>query len=289
MGDSGFVVIHFPATVDIMTKPPLQTLVLAGLLLMVHFRSKASVLDTVITVRTVSEFFSAMGSNRTLILEGKDFYFDTTAPALDYTGIENLEIRCTGEKPVNFFQQDPWADVLAFRNCTNIRLSNLSMGHYETEGMCGADVLVLDHCTNVHIKDCWLFGTGQIGINGYFVQNLLGERITVYDCSLHLLYFDYCNNLRFEDSQFKQATTEYAPFHFFECKTALFDSCRFQNLTVAETEMHYDDVFEAYGSHAILIRNGNFHRIEAHAMRSKSVVEMVQMEGCTFFKCPADE
>lgn len=78
-------------------------------------------------------------------------------------GLENITIEGEGESRSRILVSPRYANVLNFKDCANIKLVNLEIGHTE-EGYCEGGVLNLISCDNIEVKNCELFGCGTIGV-----------------------------------------------------------------------------------------------------------------------------
>ena len=104
-----------------------------------------------VSVRTADEFLAAIGSNRTIVIDtglldlstasdygvlGGEHYFWQDwydGPELVIRDVQNLSIRAAADDPAacTVTAVPRYANVLAFLDCTGIRVSGLTAGHTE--------------------------------------------------------------------------------------------------------------------------------------------------------------
>lgn len=150
-------------------------------------------------VSTVDEFLAAIAPNTTIYLDaelydlstasayggggGDYYYWESTydGPGLVITGVENLTL--ISENGTTIAAIPRYVDELTFRSCSNIALSDLTLGHTEEPGACSGGVLRLDGCTNTQIDSCHLYGCGIVGIISDDCTGLNVTDTEIYDCS----------------------------------------------------------------------------------------------------------
>lgn len=74
-----------------------------------------------------------------------------------------------------------YAAVLNFENCTDIRLSCLTMGHTEV-GDCSGNVLDFERCEDILLLDMDLYGCGVYGIHANGCGDLYVANSVIHDC-----------------------------------------------------------------------------------------------------------
>ncbi len=155
-----------------------------------------------IHVTTVDEFLAAIGSDRTIYLDGELFDLSTAShygvgfgpnyrwvdpydgPSLVITNVSNLRIVGQGRDRTTIQAVPRYADVLCFERCDNVTVEALTAGHMKAEpGSCSGDVLAFERCFGFRVVDCGLFGCGVYGIRSD--ESLTGEvlRSEIYECS----------------------------------------------------------------------------------------------------------
>ena len=82
---------------------------------------------------------------------------------------------------------DPaYAYVLKFESCSNITISNLTMGH-TVEGFCTGGVIGLEGCEDVIVENCDLYGCGAYGLVATDCSSVEMRRSIIRDCSYGIL------------------------------------------------------------------------------------------------------
>ncbi len=93
------------------------------------------------------------------------------------------------------------SNVLSFRNCDQISLQGLTVGHTEAAQACEGGVILLEGCVDTAIDNCRLYGCGTIGVCAERCRNLIVSNTDIYHCSAagisfsegHGLSVDCCN------------------------------------------------------------------------------------------------
>ena len=157
----------------------------------------------VVHVSTADEFLAAIG-NDTLIEVEADLIDFTTAtdygktsgefygwqqqfdgPELVILGVKNLQIIGQGKDKTTIQATPRYADVLSFRDCENIIISDLTAGHLkEAPGSCMGDVVNFENCSHVGISNCGFFGCGVMGLIAQNCSYLTVDDTEIYECSL---------------------------------------------------------------------------------------------------------
>ena len=124
----------------------------------------------VVRVSTVDEFLAAIAPDTIIELEAGTF--DLTSAAnysrasgskyylwdeaydryqLTIQDVSNLSLRGAGMGESVISTDPRYADVIHFRNCSNVSLSSLTAGHTKEPGFCAGGVLYFDSCNDVFI------------------------------------------------------------------------------------------------------------------------------------------
>lgn len=170
-----------------------------------------------IHVSTADEFLAAIGSNTVLYVDteildfsdaknyggygGNDYYWIDVydGPGLVISGVHDLQILGQGKDRTVLQATPRYADVLAFENCENICIGELTAGHLEgVPGYCAGDVLEFTSCRGVKIQACGLFGCG---VNAIVAQDCSGFSISeteMYSCSQYGAMLWNCSNFSFQ-------------------------------------------------------------------------------------------
>ena len=158
---------------------------------------------TEVSVKTIDEFLSAIGPDRTIVLEGTSF--DLTK-AKNYGG-EGTEFYSWGDvedgsqliisnvKNLTIKAKDPdpskttletlprYADVICFDRCENINVTGFTAGHTKEKGACMGDVLTMTNCKNIKVEKMRLYGCGSNGIFAEFCSGIDVVNTEIYECS----------------------------------------------------------------------------------------------------------
>lgn len=158
---------------------------------------------TVVKVKTVNELIAAIGSDTEIVLadgvydlskargygtESTDDYFwseEYDGPSLVLTGVHNLVIRSeSGDVTKCTISAVPrYANVLTFRNCSEIAVQGITAGHTVEPGYCMGGVLDFRGCRGILVENCGLYGCGILGIQAEHCSNLAVKHCDIYECS----------------------------------------------------------------------------------------------------------
>lgn len=157
----------------------------------------------VIHVTNADEFLAAIGNDTLIQIDTELIDFSTASnygetsgefygwqqqfdgPELLILGVKNLQIVGQGKNKTTIQAVPRYADVLSFRDCENIMISDLTAGHLkEAPGSCMGDVLNLENCRHVGISECGFFGCGVMGIIARDCSYLTVNDSEMYECSL---------------------------------------------------------------------------------------------------------
>lgn len=107
---------------------------------------------------------------------------------LELADLSNVEIIGNG---TSLTSDMAGADVLTLRNCYNVKLSNMRLGHNVKTGMCDGVVVRLIDSFGVKLEDMNLYGCGTYGVyakgGGLTITNC-----DIHDCSIGAIKLDEC-------------------------------------------------------------------------------------------------
>ena len=188
-----------------------------------------------VIVKTVDEFLSAIGPDRTIILDGE--LFDLSAaedygssgnqyyywqenfdgPELVINGVSGLTIRAAAEDPAatTLAAVPRYANVLRFRDCEHISLIGFTAGHTEEPGSCSGGVLDFGACHEISMEACRLYGCGILGINTQNCTGLLVRDCEIYDCSQGGVHMFQTDGVRFLNCDIHDVPSP--ALSFYEC------------------------------------------------------------------------
>ena len=170
-----------------------------------------------VTVKTVDEFLKAIGPDRTILLDGESFDLSTASnyggvggkyyywsespdgPALIITDLSGLTIRGANGDPkaVTLSAVPRYANVLAFRDCENISLSDFTAGHTREPGSCSGGVLYFTNCHGIDLDRCRLYGCGILGLDCDGCSGVAVRECEIYECSQGGVHLARTDGVRF--------------------------------------------------------------------------------------------
>lgn len=170
-----------------------------------------------VTVKTVDEFLKAIGPDRTILLDGELFDLSAASnyggvggkyyywaegydgPALIITEVSGLTIRgASGDpKAVTLAAVPRYANVLAFRDCENISLADLTAGHTREPGSCSGGVLYFTNCHGIDLDRCRLYGCGVLGLYCDGCTGMAVRDCEIYECSQGGVHLTRTDGVRF--------------------------------------------------------------------------------------------
>ena len=163
--------------------------------------------DGMYHVSTVDELLSAIGSERTIVLDaeyydlstasdygspGNEYYFwkeSYDGPELVITNVHDLTIdasKADGDNTAfhHLISATPrYANVLSFQYCDNITLTNFTAGHTQEPGSCSGGVFYFQNCTGIGVVSCRMYGCGILGVETSNCANVFIIDSEIYECS----------------------------------------------------------------------------------------------------------
>ena len=188
-----------------------------------------------VTVKTVDEFLSAIGPDRTILLDGELFDLSTASnygkaggeyyywqenfdgPELVINGVSGLTIRVVSEDPraTTIAAIPRYADVLSFRDCERVNLVGFTAGHTEEPGNCSGGVLYFTNCHGVALEACRLYGCGILGLSTDGCTDLTLRDCEIYDCSQGGVHLARTDGVRFLNCDIHDVPSP--ALNFFNC------------------------------------------------------------------------
>ncbi len=170
-----------------------------------------------ITVTTMDEFLSALGPNRTIVLDGELFDLSTASnyggigtkyyywneskdgPELVIYDVDKLTIhpKDTYAGATTISAVPRFANVVNFKNCNYLRLVNLTLGHTKESGSCSGGVINLQNCQAVTIGGCRLYGCGVLGLHTTQCSTISLTDTEIYECSQGAASFFHTDGIGF--------------------------------------------------------------------------------------------
>lgn len=96
-----------------------------------------------------------------------------------------------------------YANVICFRECSNIKLIGLTLGHTPHKGSCMGSVLRFEDCNNIQLDALELFGCGTYGIELEGCTNIRVNGTKIFECSYGALSiidsdFEFSNSMIYD-------------------------------------------------------------------------------------------
>ena len=185
--------------------------------------------------KTADEFLSCLGPDRTVVLDGDifdlssasnyggigtEYYYwkeNPDGPELVIHDVNGLSIRAKNtESGATTLAAIPrFANVLSFRNCSNLFLGGFTAGHTKEPGVCSGGVLYFQNCDQVMIEKMRLYGCGILGIQTSNCSTMSVLRTEIYECSQGAGQFFQTDGLTFQDCDIHDVPSP--AFRFTEC------------------------------------------------------------------------
>ena len=170
-----------------------------------------------VEVTSVDEFLSALGPDRTIVLNaelfdlsaassygsiGGEYYYWAASydgPELVIHDLSGLTIRSASSDPaaVTLAAIPRYANVLNFRDCENVSLLGFTAGHTKEPGSCSGGVLNLQNCSGITVDGMRLYGCGILGLQTSSCTSLDVLRTEIYECSQGAGMFFQTDGIRF--------------------------------------------------------------------------------------------
>ena len=229
-------------------------------------------------VKTVDEFLSVLGSDRTIILEAEVFDLTTASdygtpggehyywnenydgPELVITDVHDLTIdgaKVPGASGMTALHHTitatpRYANVLSFQYCDDISLNNFTAGHTQEPGTCAGGVLAFQNCSMVQIVSCRMYGCGTLGIDANNCYSMSINNCEIYDCSQGGAYFWQVDGITFTDCSIHDV--DGPALAFYGCGDKIWNGMNINNLEGAYniaangslTEYNWDDYYNGY-------------------------------------------
>ena len=172
-----------------------------------------------------TKFYKSAANSSKGVL-GSSYYSlcENSVSGIQFSDVSNLEIvglPQENKSMVDFITSDMSATVLNFRNCTNIKISNLNIGHTPSAS-CIGDVISIKKSNNIIIDNCILFGCGVNGLVCNNTQNVEVKNSKIIDCSFALMDLNKCNDFAFKNTEFSQERVE---MRHSRCDYISFENC----------------------------------------------------------------
>lgn len=177
-------------------------------------------------VKSVDSFLAAIGHHTEIVLEAgcydlstaSDYGMEVESPYYEWVdmgdgyqltikNVDMLTIRGSGQATTELVHTARYANVLAFRNCSNVTLESITVGHTEG-GKCAGGVIHLQNCTRAELANMGLYGCGTTGLRADSCADVTIRSSEIYDCSSNGIQADSTDGLRVETCTFHDIGTD---------------------------------------------------------------------------------
>lgn len=260
----------------------------------------AYMMQETVEVATPSELIESIGSNKRIVLTAD--YYNLSDVILSLTPIENTHINnfeakafgnivvenvsnmtITGDAEIVI--ENIYSDVLTFRDCENITLSGLKIGHLEPleEYSCEGAVLNLENCSGVTVEKCSLYGCGAVGLQTSGVTELNINECKIYDCSYTGVWLTNGTKASVKNTEFYDSLT-LSGFIRVDNSNIVCENSKIHNITapIGEDAPGFVDTFDLDGTPSVIHFIGcEFKDNKFEKITNSETVNLV-FEKCTF-------
>lgn len=211
------------------------------------------------SVTNIEQFLAKVGPDRTIELAAEFFFMPKDMKeSLVLENVNNLKIIGYGEKTVRFVTPMPDVPVMTFKNCNNITLENIEMGHApEKSTLCDGHVVSFTDCKNVKVDNCFLFGSGFLGISAIRVNGLECTNTTIRGCTGRILTVADSENVKFKGCIFTDNVGTSEMISITKTKKVLLEDCE-----ISLNRMEYDETSDMMTGYSLFAVN-NCKKVEA--------------------------
>ena len=169
-----------------------------------------------VRVETVDELLAAIAPGATIVLAPGTYDLSTaadygkTASGAKYRWeevydgyqlvLENLDgLQILAPEGAEIQVLPRYANVLDIRNCRDLALAGLTMGHTKEQGVCSGGVVNLSNCEGIKLESCRLYGCGTVGVDAYSSRAVALSFCEIYECSFGAVRADTTRQMRLDD------------------------------------------------------------------------------------------
>jgi Right handed beta helix region len=185
---------------------------------------------TVVTVKNAEQLVRAIHSNTVIkLLPGgydlhKKAYKSANLQEGCISHINNLTIEGIRKTQIKFTTADVLATVISFKNCKQITLRNLNIGHAPPQDGCQGNVVEIADSSKIVIENCTFFGCGIQGLSIHNVTDLTCRKSVIKECSQSIMGMGKSQNVVFENCIFKD--NKESVIYTGESHKILFKNCK---------------------------------------------------------------
>lgn len=178
-------------------------------------------------ISTVDELLAAITPGAEIVLAPGEYRLDTAADygasaspyytwnnlglgqyELQLNYVNGLTIRGSGKDLTTLVCGNAFANIISLKDCANIALENMTLGHTEMVEACQGGVIRLDNADNTRLKGLGLFGCGSVGVSAYDSQDVVMDTCEVYECSVGGIQLSQCRGISILNSEFRNLGKE---------------------------------------------------------------------------------
>lgn len=210
----------------------------------------------VVRVSNVQELVTSIASNVTIELEYglynlNDYRNPNGENGYNISYVDNLTLRGIGKFPSELVLDiDPYATVIVFTECNNIRLENVEIGHGASKGDCMGAVIKAIDTKGLTVSKSTLYGSGTYGIESRESDDITVENSIVRSCTYGAMHMTNTQNVKFNNVHFTD-NRGYDMFHFNNCTNVVFNDCVIKD----NISYEYSALFEVSGRSSVTLNN----------------------------------
>lgn len=185
--------------------------------------SSTALEENSIHVNNAMDLISAIKSNTSIILDPGDYNLndehlmmrlaagdippgisyvpasDTGGTGIVFSGLKNTKISSSSIDRT-IYTTEKGSYVLSFKDCSNIMLSNLTLGHkIDSDLLCEAGVVSMDGCSGMDFQNCDLYGCGTEGLTITNSRNVNVNKSIIRDCLYRAMTISTSTNIHFNE------------------------------------------------------------------------------------------
>ena len=119
-----------------------------------------------------------------------------------------------------------YAFVARMRNCQNITMAALTIGHTQAPGECAGGVVAYENCKAMALSSCDLYGCGTVGVEATGCEDIRLLEDTIHDCTYGLMTLTGCKAISADRCGFF-VTSGYGGVDMTGCEDIQFTDCDF--------------------------------------------------------------
>ena len=183
------------------------------------------------------------------------FFHDTVVDALFWNITANkLSLKAAEGEEVTIVTGEPYSAVLEYHDCRDIWLTDLTIGHKEDVGPCGAPVLEFDSGNHLTVSGCHLYGCGAFGIWSDEARAIEFKDSEIYGCSQGAVYLDEYAEMLFDKCSFHDNRMEECGLFFGYSDSRLY----VRNSEIVNNNSAFSTMVNMYGYSAATFENCRF-------------------------------